>query len=253
MSMVSTPLADSAIMLRRNLRHTLRNPVTVFHAMLFPVVTMLLFVKVFGGAFSVGEAYVDYATPGLLVMAVCCALGATATAVNDDMTKGLINRFKAMDVSHGSVLTGHVVVTTVRCLAAETAVVGVAFALGLDPAASALDWLAALGLLVLLAFGAGWCTVAIGLSADSARTAGLATLPLIMLPFVSSAFAPADSMGAGLRQFARYQPFTPVVETLRGLLAGDPSGTDALAAVAWCAGFALVGYLWAHAALARRA
>src|SRR5262249_8423820 len=130
MSTVSTPLADSAIMLRRNLKHTLRNPTTVFNAVLFPIVIMLMFVKVFGGAFSVGDDYIDYATPGLLVMAVSYGLGATATAVNDDMTKGIINRFKTMDVSRGSVLTGHVVVTTVRCLVAEAAIIGVAFAMG---------------------------------------------------------------------------------------------------------------------------
>jgi ABC-2 type transport system permease protein len=253
MSTVSMPLADSAIMLRRNLKHTLRNPTTVFNAVLFPIVIMLMFVKVFGGAFAVGGDYIDYATPGLLVMAVSYGLGATATAVNDDMTKGIINRFKTMDVSRGSVLTGHVVVTTVRCLVAEAALIGVAFLLGFDPAASALDWLGAIGLLVLLSFGAGWLTVAMGLSAKSVETAGLGTVPLIMLPFLSSAFVPADTMGAGVKQFAEYQPFTPIIETLRGLIEGNPSGGDAIAAVAWCLGFTLVGYAWAVSTFKKRA
>jgi ABC-2 type transport system permease protein len=253
MSTAAMPLADSAIMLRRNLKHTLRNPTTVFNAVLFPIVIMLMFVKVFGGAFAVGDNYIDYATPGLLVMAVSYGLGATATSVNDDMTKGIINRFKTMDVSRGSVLTGHVIVTTVRCLVAEAALIGVAFALGFDPGASALDWLGAIGLLVLLSFGAGWLTVAMGLAAKSVETAGLGTVPLIMLPFLSSAFVPADSMGAGVKQFAEYQPFTPIIETLRGLIEGNPSGGDAIAAVAWCVGFTVVGYVWAVSTFKKRA
>ncbi|MFF4911030.1 ABC transporter permease [Streptomyces sp. NPDC001260] len=253
MSAVAMPLADSAIMLRRNVKHTLRNPTTVFNAVLFPIVIMLMFVKVFGGAFAVGEKYIDYATPGLLVMAVSYGLGATATSVNDDMTKGIINRFKTMDVSRGSVLTGHVIVTTVRCLVAEAALVGVAFALGFDPGAGALDWLGAIGLLVLLSFGAGWLTVAMGLAAKSVETAGLGTVPLIMLPFLSSAFVPADSMGAGVKQFAEYQPFTPIIETLRGLLAGHASGGHAAAAVAWCVGFTVLGYVWAVSTFKKRA
>jgi ABC-2 type transport system permease protein len=252
-SSVATAWADSTIMLRRNLKHTLRNPTTVFNAVLFPIVIMLMFVKVFGGAFSVGEDYIDYATPGLLVMAVSYGLGATAAAVNDDMTKGIINRFKTMDVSRGAVLTGQVVVTTVRCLVACAAIIGVAFALGFDPGASALDWLGVLGLFLLLSVGAAWLTVALGLSAKSAESAGLATVPLVMLPFLSSAFVPADTMGAGVRQFAEYQPFTPIIETLRGLLAGNPSSGDAIAAVAWCVGFTVVGYVWAVSTFKKRA
>jgi ABC-2 type transport system permease protein len=250
---LSTPLADSLIMLRRNLKHTTRNPVVVFNAVLFPIVIMLMFVKVFGGAFSVGEHYIDYATPGLLVMGISYGLGATATAVNSDMTTGVINRFKVMDVSRGSVLTGHVIVTTVRCLVSCAAITGVAFAMGFDPSASALDWLAAIGVVVLLSFAAGWLTVALGLAAKSAESAGLTTVPLIMLPFLSSAFVPADTMGAGVRQFAEYQPFTPIIETLRGLLVGDVSSGDALAAVAWCAGFAVLGYVWAVSTFRKRA
>nr|WP_206313491.1 ABC transporter permease [Streptomyces coryli] len=246
-------LEDSTIMLRRNLKHTMRNPVTVFNAVLFPIVIMLLFVKVFGGAFSVGADYIDYATPGMLVMTVSYGLGATAAAVNDDMAKGVINRFKAMDVSRGAVLTGQVVVTTVRCLVANAAIIGVAFALGFDPNASALDWLGVLGLVTLLAFAASWLTVALGLAAKSAESAGLAVVPLIMLPFLSSAFVPADSMGSGVRQFAEYQPFTPIIETLRGLLAGTPSSGDAAAAIAWCLGLALLGYAWAVSSFKKRA
>jgi ABC-2 type transport system permease protein len=252
-STLSASFGDSAIMLRRNAKHTLRNPVTVFQAVLFPVVIMFMFVYVFGGAFNVGGHYIDYAVPGLLVMAISYGLGPTATAVNGDMTKGIINRFRAMDVSHGAVLTGHVVATTVRGLIADAAIIGVGFAMGFRPHASAAQWLAAIGVMLLLGFAASWLTVAMGLAAKTAESAGMATVPLIMLPFLSSAFVPAHTMGPGMRQFAQYQPFTPIIETLRGLLTGHPSTGTALAAVAWCLGLALVGYLWAVSTFRKRA
>ncbi|MFF4399771.1 ABC transporter permease [Streptomyces sp. NPDC001480] len=254
MSTVSTSFGDSAIMLRRNFKHTVRDPVTMFNAILFPVVMMLMFVYVFGGAFKVQGKYVDYAVPGLIVMAITYGLGATSTAVSDDMTKGIINRFKAMDVSRGAVLTGHVVATTVRGLIADAVIIGVGFAMGFRPHASLLDWLAAIGVMLLLGFGASWLTVAMGLAAKTVESAGMATVPLIMLPFLSSAFVPADTMGAGVRQFAEYQPFTPIIETLRGLLSGGhPSTGHMVAAFAWCVGFALVGYVWAVSTFRKRA
>ena len=214
---------------------------------------MLMFVYVFGGAFNVGVDYIDYATPGLILLAICYGLGATAMAVNSDMTKGIINRFKVMDVSRSAVLTGHVVASMLRSLIAIAAIIGVAFALGFRPAASFLDWLGAIGLIVLVGFATSWLTVALGLAAKTPESAGMATVPLIMLPFLSSAIVPADKMGPGVRQFAEYQPFTPIIETLRGLLAGAPSAGDAIAALAWCVGIALVGYLWALATFKKRA
>ena len=253
-STVSTSFGDSAIMLRRNFKHTVRNPTTVFNAVLFPIVMMLMFVYVFGGAFKVQGKYVDYAVPGLLIMAITYGLGPTAIAVNDDMTKGIINRFKAMNVSHGAVLTGHVVSTTVRGLIADAAIIGVGFAMGFRPHAGFLDWLAAIGIVLLLGFSVSWLTVAMGLAAKGVESAGFATVPLIMLPFLSSAFVPASTMGNGVRQFAEYQPFTPIIETLRALLSGEhPSAGHAIAAVAWCVGFGLLGYLWAVSTFKKRA
>ncbi|QMU67650.1 ABC transporter permease [Streptacidiphilus sp. P02-A3a] len=253
MSTLSTSLGDSAIMLRRNVKHTVRNPVAVFQGVLFPIVMMFIFVGVFGGDFRVHGSYVDYAVPGLTVMAITYGLGPTATAVNDDMTKGIINRFRTMDVSRGAVMTGHVVSTSARSLIAVAAIIGVGLAMGFRSQASLLDWLGAIGVLLLLAFATSWLTVAMGLAAKSAESAGMATVPMIMLPFLSSAFVPADTMRTGIRQFVEYQPFTPIIETLRGLLAGTPSAGNAAAAVAWCVGFGLVGYLWAVASFRKRA
>jgi ABC-2 type transport system permease protein len=245
--------SHSMVMLRRNFKHTARNPMTVFNAVLMPVVVMLMFVYMLGDAFSVGVDYVDYATPGLMLLAVCYGLGSTATSVNSDMTKGIINRFKVMDVSRGAVLTGHVVASLLTNLVAIGALVGVAFLLGFSPSASLLDWLGVVGIVVLLGFAAGWFTVALGLAAKSPETAGMAAVPLVMLPFFSSAIVPAEKMGPGLRQFAEYQPFTPIIETLRGLLNGAPATSDVIAALAWCVGIAVVGYLWARSTFKKRA
>jgi len=245
--------ADAVIMLRRNFKHTLRNPVTVFNAVLLPVVIMLMFVYVIGNAFSVGVTYIDYATPGMILLAVAYGLGPTATEVNSDMTTGIINRFRVMDVSRGAVMTGHVVVTMLRSLISIAAIIGVAFGLGFRPSASFADWAAVIGIVVAACFATSWLTVALGLAAKTPQSAAMATVPVIMLPFFSSAIVPADKMGAGVRQFAEYQPFTPIIEALRGLLAGLPSGGYVIAALAWCAGIAIVGYVWAVATFRKRA
>lgn len=244
---------DSAIMLRRNFKHTVRNPVTLFNAILMPIVMMLMFVYVFGGAFDVGGSYVDYATPGMIMMAISYGLSATATAVNTDMTKGIINRFKVMDVSRGAVLTGHVVITVVRTVVVLTAVIGVAFLMGFSPSATFTQWLALAGVLLLAIFAISWLTVALGLAAKTVESAGFATVPLIMLPFFSSAIVPAGMMGPGIREFAEYQPFTPIIESVRGLLDGTPSNGHTIAAVAWSVGIAVVGYAWARAKFTKRA
>ena len=243
---------DAVIMLRRNFKHTFRNPIVVFNAVLLPVVLMLMFVYVLGNAFSVGVRYIDYATPGMILLAISYGLGATATAVNSDMTKGIINRFRVMDVSRGAVLTGHVVVTLVRSLISIAAIIAVAFGLGFRSSASFGDWLGVAGIVVAACFATSWLTVAVGLAAKTPQSAAMATVPVVLLPFFSSAIVPAAKMGQGVRQFAEYQPFTPIIESLRGLLAGSPSARYMIAALAWCAGIAIVGYVWAVATFRKR-
>jgi ABC-2 type transport system permease protein len=253
MSTTSAPLTDSRIMLRRNFKHILRNPVTIFNGALMPVVIMLLFVYVLGNAFNVGERYIEYATPGLILLAITYGLSGTAVSVNSDMAKGIINRFKVMNVSRDAVLTGHVAATMLGSSVSIAAIIGMAFALGFRSSASVLDWLGAIGVIAATAFAAAWLTVALGMAAKTPESAGLAVVPLILLPFLSSAIVPAAEMGQGVRQFAQYQPFTPIIESLRGLLAGTPSGGYATAALAWCAGIALVGYVWALSTFKKRA
>lgn len=246
-------MSNATTMLGRNFKHTLRNPVAVFNAVLFPIVLLLMFVYVIGGAFDISGNYIDYATPGMIVLTICYGLSATALAVNSDLTKGIINRFKVMDISRSAVLSAHVAATLLRSLIAIAALVGVAFAFGFRPAASFVEWLGVIGFIVLVSFATTWITVALGLAAKTPESAGLVSVPLVMLPFLSSAIVPAETMGPGVRQFAEYQPFTPIIETLRGLLTGEPSANKAIVAVAWCVGIALVGYVWSLSTFKKRA
>src|SRR5215468_10370958 len=224
-------MSDSMTMLGRNFKHTLRNPVAVFNSVLFPIVLLLMFVYVIGGAFNIGGHYIDYATPGMIVLTICYGLSATALAVNSDMTKGIINRFKVMDISRSAVLSAHVAASMLRTVIAIAVLIGVAFAIGFRSNASPLEWLGAIGFIVLVSFATSWITVALGLAAKTPESAGMISVPLVILPFLSSAIVPAGTMGPGVRQFAEYQPFTPIIESVRGLLAGAPSGGYVAAAL----------------------
>ena len=171
-----------------------------------PVVIMLLFVYVLGNAFNVGERYIEYATPGLILLAITYGLSGTAVSVNSDMTKGIINRFKVMNVSRGAVLTGHVVATMVSSSVAIVAIIGMAFALGFRSPATVGDWLGAIGIIAAAAFAAAWLTVALGMAAKTPESAGLAVVPLILLPFLSSAIVRAarwDRVSGNSRSISR--------------------------------------------------
>ena len=247
-------LTDSATMLRRNLRHALRYPSMTISTIAGPVLILLLFNYAFGDALAAGiggGAYIDYIAPGILLMAATAGSTATAVAVCSDMTEGIVNRFRTMAISRGSVLTGHVVGSMLQTLASLAFVIAVALLLGFHPTAGPLEWAGAVGLLTLVMFALTWLSTAFGLVTKSVETASNAPLPLQFLPFLGSAIVPAASMPDGMRQFAEHQPFTPIIETLRGLLMGTPIGDSAAWAVGWCLALALAGYLWARAAYAR--
>jgi ABC-2 type transport system permease protein len=184
--------------------------------------------------------------PGIIVMTAGYGSSVTTMAVNRDSTEGIISRFRTMAISPAAVLNGHVASALLRTLTSVILVIGVATVLGFRPAADAGHWLAATGLTVLLVLALSWLAVAVGLAAKTAEgTTGFALLAQL-LPFVSSAFVPPGQMSGPARWFAAHQPATPVIDTLRGLLAGTSDGGSAVAAVAWCAGLALAGYLWAR-------
>jgi ABC-2 type transport system permease protein len=254
MSTMSYALTDSATMLRRQLRHILRYPSLTGFLVGMPIIFMLLFVYVFGGTLGAGLSggsggraeYLAYVTPGILLMSVAGAAQGTAISVAMDMTEGIVARFRTMAIARVSVLTGHVVGAVVQSMLVTGVSLGVAVLIGFRPSATPVEWLALAGVLVMVSFALTWLTVALGMVTKSVETASNLPMPLAFLPFLSSGFVPTDSMPAGLRWFAEHQPFTPIIETIRGLLVGTAIGSSAVAAVAWCAGIALGGYLWAR-------
>jgi ABC-2 type transport system permease protein len=254
MTSLAYTCADSATMLRRNLKHQLRYPSLTLMLAGLPIVFLLLFVYVFGGQLGTGlgghgaggrGAYLTYVVPGILIITVASAALGTAISVATDMTGGIVDRFRTMAISRGAVLTGHVIGSLLQTLAVLVLVLGVSLAIGFRSHASALEWVAAGGVLALFAFALIWLSAALGMAAKSVETASNTPMFLTLLPFLSSGFVPTASMPSGLRQFAEYEPFTPVTQTVRGLLTGGPVGAHAIPAIAWSAGIALASYLWA--------
>ena len=253
MSTLPHACADSMTMLRRNLRRTLRYPASAAATVGIPIVILLLFVYVFGDTMGAGltgvsggrDEYLDYVTPGIILLAVTGAAQGTAIAVAMDMAEGIVNRFRTMAIARVSVLAGHVAGSLIQTMAGIAIVVCAALLLGFAPTAGPVEWIAATGLLVMVACAVIWLAVALGMVTKNVETASNLPLPLILLPFLGSGFVPTDTMPAGMRWFAENQPFTPIMETLRGLLMGTPIGDSGLLAVAWSAGIGLAGYLWA--------
>jgi ABC-2 type transport system permease protein len=246
---------DSATMLRRNLLHIRRYPSLSVMLVAQPILFLLLFVYVFGGTMGAGlpghaggtrSDYLVYIAPGILIMTVASVALGTAISTATDMTTGIIARFRTMDITRVSVLTGHVLGAVIKTGCAVAIVTAFSFLIGFRTHAGPLGWLGAIGLLALTAFSLTWLTVGMGLAADSVETASNTPLFLMILPFVSSAFVPTDAMPPGLRYFAEHQPFTPIIESLRALLAGVSPGSDLWLAVGWCVLISLVGYLWSR-------
>jgi ABC-2 type transport system permease protein len=253
MSIPKYTLTDSATMLRRSLRHMLRYPSMTLLIIGLPIVFLLLFVYVFGGTLGAGlggassgrAKYLEYVIPGVIMLTMATAAQGTAISVAMDMTQGNIARFRTMAISRASVLTGHVLGSLVQAMLCVAIVLGVALLIGFRPTAGPPQWIAAIGLLALTSVALTWLSVALGMVSKSVETASNLPMPLTLLPFLGSGFVPTESMPAGLRWFAEHQPFTPIIETLRGLLMGTPTGGTAIIAVAWCVAIALVGYVWA--------
>jgi ABC-2 type transport system permease protein len=253
MSTNSYVIIDSATMLRRNLRHAMRYPSVTLVVVGMPIIFLLLFVYVFGGTLGAGlgvvsggnNMYVNYVVPGIVLLGVAGVTQGTAIAVSMDMIEGIIARFRTMGIARGSVLAGHALGSTIQTMLGLAIVIGVAVAIGFRPNANLIEWIAAAGVLLLVTLAITWLSVAIGLVARSVESASNLAMPIVLLPFLASGFVPTDSMPVGVRWFAEYQPFTPVIETLRGLFLGTAIGNQGLLAVAWCAVIGFVGYSWA--------
>ena len=252
-------LRDSTTMLRRDLRHLQRYPGLSLFPILMPVVLLLLFVYVFGGTLGNGitvgggrGAYINFLTPGMLLFTVVGAAQITAISVAKDMTEGIIARFKTMRIWRPAVLAGHVFSSLVLTLISLAVTIAVALLIGYHVPAGPLRWLAALGVLVLLAVALIWLSVALGLFAKSVETASNTPMFLTLLAFLGSAFVPVASMPAGLRWFAENQPFTPITDTVRNLLANQHVGSAGVKAIVWCLAITAASYLWARYLYNRR-
>jgi ABC-2 type transport system permease protein len=245
--------ADSATMLRRNLLHARRYPSVTLIVGAVPVIMYLLFVYVFGATLGDGlpgaaggrDAYIAYVTPGILLLGIVGGAQSTAISVSMDMTSGIISRFRTMSIPRAAVLAGHVIGSVVQTVATLLVVVGVALLTGFRPATGPVEWVAALGFVALVAFALTWLSTALGLSAQSVEAASNLPMPLILLPFFGSGFVPTESMPTVVRWFAEYQPFTPMIETLRGLLLGTEVGWNGPIAIGWCVALSILGSWWA--------
>ncbi|GAA4706653.1 multidrug efflux ABC transporter permease LieB [Pseudonocardia yuanmonensis] len=246
-------LLDVGTFVGRSLRHSARSVDATVVAVVLPVLILLVFVYVFGGAMDTGTEYLTYVVPGVIVLCAAHGSAQAAVGVNQDMTTGVIDRVRSLPVVGSAVLAGHVVAGVVRNLVSTAVVVAVALLLGFRPVATPLDWLAAAGLLALLMAGVSALAAAFGLLVTSAEAAGALSFVLLFLPYVSSGFVPPDTMPAVLRGFAEHQPVTPLIEAVRGLLLGTPVGAAPLLAVAWWGGLAALGVLACGLLFRRRA
>lgn len=263
-SAVTSVVADSTTMLRRNLLHMLRYPALTISSIVLPVVLLLLFVYVFGGTLGDGlggasgasggtAAYLDYVIPGMLVLTIAGLAPNAAISIAMDMTQGIVARFRSMAISRAAVLTGQVLGNVIQALLAVTLVFGAAVLMGYRPQSTPLEWLLLIGMVVLVATALVWLGVAMGMAAKSVESASNTPLLLLLLPFLGSGFVPTDSMPEWLRWFTEHQPFTPIMETIRSLLDSTPvAGWTVFAAIAWCVGIAVVGYVWARAQYVRK-
>jgi ABC-2 type transport system permease protein len=238
-------LSDTGVMIARSLRRSVRDPEAFITALALPVTLMLLFVYVFGGAFNAGvkasgAGYVNYVVPGLIVLCAGFGAGTTAVAVATDMSSGIVDRFRSMPIAAWSVLAGQIVASLVRNLLATALVIAVGLGVGWRPSAGPAQWLGAIAMIVGFILAMSWLAACFGLLVGGPEAANGATFALMFIPYLSTAFVPASSMTRVLRPVAANQPFTPVIETMRGLWMGHTStgasvGHEALLAAAYCA------------------
>ena len=248
--------ADSRTLLRRNLVHAIRYPTMTLSSLVMPLLFLLLFTYAFGstlGAGIGGGSYINYLAPGMLIMTATSSMVGTSVAVCTDFTEGIVDRFRTMSISRFALLAGHVVGSVIQTLLSMAALLGIAVAIGFRPHADLLGWLGVIGVAALVIMAMTWLAMAMGLLAKAPEGASNLPTPFIFLPFLGSGFVPAASMSPGLRQFAEYQPFTPITETLRGLLLGTHVGNEWMLAVGWCVALTVLGYLASRRLFTRRA
>jgi len=246
-------LSDMSVMLGRSMRHIFRSMDTIIKVALMPILFMLLFVYVFGGAIQSGTGnYVNYLLPGILLIAIASGIAYTAYRLFLDVQKGIFERFHSMPIAHSAVLWGHVLTSLVSNAISLVVIVLVALLMGFRSPAGILSWLAVIGILALFTLALTWIAAIAGLSAKTIDGASAFSFPLLFLPFISSAFVPTGTMPPAVRVFAENQPVTSIVDAIRALLSSQPVGHDIWIAIAWCVGIIAVAYVFAMRAYKRR-
>jgi len=246
--------SDMGVMFGRSMRHIFRSMDTILTVAIMPIALMLLFVYVFGGAIQTGTAnYVNYVLPGILLIAIASGTSYTGYRLFMDKQRGIFERFRSMPIARSAALWGHVLTSLVSDAISVAVIILVALIIGFRPSAGVLSWLAVAGILALFTLALTWIAATAGLSAKSVDGVSAFSYPLIFLPFISSAFVPTESMPPVVRAFAKNQPVTPIVESIRALLSGQPVGNDIWVALAWCLGILIVAYLFAMRAYRRKA
>lgn len=236
---------DSLIMIKRSSRHILRNQDQLLGAFFQPIMFLVLFASVFGGAIEQalpeGVTYINFLMAGIIVQTVAFGSTTTAIAITNDLQKGIVDRFRSLPMSNLAVLNGHVVSDIFRNSISTTVMIVAGLVIGFRPEADLYGWLGIIGILLLFTFAFSWLSAIVGVLAKSVEAVQWLTFVLIFpLTFASSAFTPTDNMGKYLRLFAENQPITQVVEAIRSLILGTPIGNYGLYAVLWCIGLLIV-------------
>lgn len=253
MTTAAHAVGDTTILLSRSLRHVTRSVDTIITVTIMPIALMLMFVYVFGGSIDVGPGrYVDYLLPGILLITIAMGASYTAFRLFTDLRSGVIERFQSMPIARTSVLWAHVLTSMVSTLISLAIVMLVAVLMGFRSSTGPADWLAVAGILVLFTLAMTWLAIIAGLSASSVDGASAFSYPIVFLPFVSSAFVLTGTMPGPVRAFAEHQPATPIVDALRGLLMGRPSGSAVWEVLAWCLAILAVAWAIASAIYRRR-
>jgi ABC transporter DrrB family efflux protein len=242
-SRIKWALADTLTVAKRNLIAYTRIPEALFFSTVQPIMFVLLFVYVFGGAIHPpnGVSYVNYLMPGIFVQTVAFGAVSTSVGLAEDLQKGLIERFRALPMARSAVLAGRTTADLVRNVIVVIIVTIVGFAVGFRPSTGVLPYLAGIAIILLFAYALSWGFAFIGLSASNSETAQVMSFPILFpLTFASSAFVPVAFMPGWLQGFATYQPVSVVVSACRGLMIGGPTATWVIQALAWTIGLLVV-------------
>lgn len=235
-------LSDCWVLIIRSLKHIFRNMDQLLSLVMQPIMFMLLFRYVFGGAIDTGEvSYVNYLMAGIIIQTA--AFGATTTAMNValDLKRGIVDRFRSLPMADSTVLIGHVTADLVRNMISTIIMILVGLLVGFRPTAGLEEWLLAAALLLAFTFAISWLSAILGLLVKTVEAVMWASFVVIFpLTFASSAFVPTDGMPGPLRFFAENQPVSHVIDALRGYTVGTPVGNHGWIAFAWCLGISAV-------------